>query len=88
MTWDEPQRKRRRRTRRDEIYEWICDYADEMDGPTPSINEVATHFGLAYKTAYVHIVKLILEGRLRQDRRKLIVVRSEWLRPDTAEGRF
>jgi hypothetical protein len=40
------------RTRRDEIFECVCRYADEMDGPTPSINEIAVHFRLNYKTVY------------------------------------
>jgi len=55
-----------RRTRRDDIFEWICRYADEMDGPTPSINEIALQFKLNYKTVYYHVMKLVVEGRLRQ----------------------
>jgi hypothetical protein len=42
----------RRRTRRDVIFEWVWHSADEMDGPTPSINEIALHFRLNYKTVY------------------------------------
>ena len=68
-------------TRRDEIYEYICVYANEMDGPTPSINEISIHFHLNYKTAYYHIMKLIIEGRLRQERGKLVVTGSEWIEP-------
>lgn len=70
-----------RRTRRDEIYEWVCQYADEMDGPTPSIREISIHFALNYKTVYYHVMKLIVEGRLRQERGKLVVVGSEWIEP-------
>jgi DNA-binding transcriptional regulator YhcF (GntR family) len=73
----------RRLTRRDEIFEWGCRYADEMDGPTPSINEIAVHFKLNYKTVYYHVMKLIVEGRLRQERGKLVVVGSEWIEPVT-----
>ncbi len=73
--------KKPRQTRRDEIYDWVCQYAAEMDGPTPSINEVAVHFGLNYKTVYYHVMKLIVEGRLRQERGKLVVVGSEWIEP-------
>lgn len=68
-------------TRRDEIYDWICTYADEMDGPTPSINEISHAFSLNYKTVYYHVMKLVIEGRLRQERGKLIVVGGEWLEP-------
>jgi DNA-binding transcriptional regulator YhcF (GntR family) len=52
-----------------------------MDGPTPSINEIAMHFKLNYKTVYYHVMKLIVEGRLRQERGKLVVVGSEWIEP-------
>jgi len=69
-------------TRRDEIYDWICVYADEMDGPTPSIGEISREFKLNYKTAYYHIMKLIIEGRLRQERGKLVVTGSEWIKPN------
>jgi hypothetical protein len=61
----------------------VCRYADEMDGPTPSINEIAVHFRLNYKTVYYHAMKLIVEGRLRQERGKLVVVGSEWIEPAT-----
>jgi hypothetical protein len=81
VAWQRPVRRRRRRTRRDEIFEWVCHYADEMDGPTPSINEIAVHFKLNYKTVYYHVMKLIVEGRLRQERGKLVVVGSEWIEP-------
>jgi hypothetical protein len=81
VAWERPLRRPRRRTRRDEIFEWVCRYADEMDGPTPSINEIAVHFRLNYKTVYYHVMKLIIEGRLRQDRGKLVVVGSEWIEP-------
>jgi len=74
-------------TRRDQIYAFICTYADEMDGPTPSINEIASHYGLNYKTVYYHVVKLIAEGRLRQERNKLVVIGSEWIEPQSVYGR-
>ncbi len=76
-----------RRTRRDEIYEWVCLYADEMNGPTPSIREISAHFCLNYKTVYHHVLKLIIEGRLRQERNKLVVVGSEWIEPPRPEVR-
>jgi hypothetical protein len=81
VVWEHPARRQKRRPRRDEIFEWVCRYADEMDGPTPSINEIAVHFKLNYKTAYCHVMKLIVEGRLRQERGKLVVVGSEWIEP-------
>lgn len=71
----------RGKKRRRDIYEFICTYADEMDGPTPSINEISQHFRLNYKTTYYHILRLINEGKLRQEKGKLVVVGSEWLEP-------
>lgn len=71
----------RPRTRRDEVYDFICIYADEMDGPTPSIREIALHLRLNYKTVYFHVMKLVMEGRLRQERGKLVVVGSDWIEP-------
>lgn len=68
-------------TRRDEIMAYICEYAGEKDGPTPSINEIARQFGLAYSTIYHHVLKLQVEGRLVQRDGKLCVVNSEWYPP-------
>jgi hypothetical protein len=48
-------------------------------GPPPSINKIALHFKLNYKTVYYHVMKLIVEGRLRQERGKPAVVGSEWI---------
>jgi hypothetical protein len=44
----------------------VCRYADEMDGPTPSINEIVVHFRLNYRTVYHRVMKPIVEGRPRQ----------------------
>jgi hypothetical protein len=70
-------------SRRDEIFEWICRHANEMDGPTPYINQIAVHLKLNYETIYYHVIKVIAEGRLRQERGKLVVVGSEWIEPAT-----
>jgi hypothetical protein len=59
----------------------VCRYADEMDGPTPSINEIAVHFKLNHKTVYYHVMKPIVKDRLRQERGKLVVVGGEWIEP-------
>jgi hypothetical protein len=69
-------------TRRDEIMLYICEYAGGKSGPTPSILEIAHHFRLAYSTIYHHIMKLQIEGRLKQEDGKLIVVGSEWYGPE------
>ncbi|MFA5379913.1 MAG: hypothetical protein WC455_29405 [Dehalococcoidia bacterium] len=71
--------------RRARIYEFICRYADEMDGPTPSINEISISLKIDYKVTYYHVMKLIAVGRLRQERGKLIVVGSEWIEPEFSD---
>lgn len=74
-----PEGERRRR----EIYEYILAYADEKDGPTPSINEIhaAMAWSKNYSTAYYHVMKLIARGLLEQADGKLVVVGSEWIPP-------
>ena len=69
------------RTRRDEIYDYICEYADGHNGPTPSIREVAFHFRRSYSTVYRHIQQLVEECRLEWRDGKLIVVDAQWLPP-------
>ena len=77
--------RKRGRTRRDEIYDYICDYADVKNGPTPSIREVSQAFKLGYTTVYNHVMKLIAERRIEQEDGKLIVIGSEWIPPDFSE---
>lgn len=69
-------------TRRDEIYGYICGYADAKHGPTPSIREIAGAFGLAYTTVYNHVLRLQVEGLIRVEDGKLIVVGSQWYSPE------
>jgi hypothetical protein len=47
----------------------------------PGGEDPRLHFKLNYKTVYYHVMKLIIEGRLRQERGKLVVVGSEWIEP-------
>ena len=80
------QGKPRRLTRRDEIMLYICEYADEKNGPTPSILEIKRKFELSYSTVYHHVMRLIIEGRLEQRDGKLVVVGSEGYGPEDAGG--
>ena len=68
--------------RRDEIYNYICEYAQKHGGPTPSIRELALAFGLAYTTVYQHVQLLIGEQRLDQRDGKLVVIGAQWSPPD------
>jgi len=76
------------RTRREQILLFICDYAGERSGPTPSINEIAKQFHVSYSTAYHHVMRLGLEGKLQLRDGKLIVIGAEWYEPpDVAQIR-
>jgi hypothetical protein len=68
--------------RRRRIYDFIVTYADELEGPTPTINEVAANLALDYKVTYYHVMKLIAQGLLKQERSKLIVVGASWKKPE------
>jgi hypothetical protein len=68
--------------RRRRIYDFIVTYADELEGPTPTINEVAANLALDYKVTYYHVMKLIAQGLLRQERSKLVVVGASWKKPE------
>jgi len=67
--------------RRDEIMRYISDYAKRLGGPTPSIREVALHFGISYAAAHGHIMTLIIQGRLAQKDGKLCIPGSRWEGP-------
>lgn len=68
-------------SRRDQIYAYICAYAKELHGPTPNIREISQHFGFSYSSAYDHVIRLVSDGLLRQDRGKLVVIGSSWREP-------
>jgi len=69
-------------TRRDEVFNYICGYAGEMNGVTPSMREIARDFDRSYTTIYRHVRQLIKEGRLDIDGRKILIPGSVWLAPD------
>ena len=89
-TWDEPQRRcrtkdRRRNKRREEVYRYIINFADHLDGPTPNIREIADALHIDYRSAHYHVLMLIEEGLLRREKLKLVVVGSEWLAPNSQD---
>ena len=68
-------------TRRDEIYHYICAYADSHSGPTPSIREISIHFKRNYTTIYRHIEKLEKEKRILRRDGKIVVTAAQWVLP-------
>lgn len=61
---------------------FIIDYARANRGPTPTIKEIAQHFGLHYSTTYQNVLRLVKEGRLRRNLdNKLVVPGARWIPP-------
>ena len=74
-------------TRRDEIFEIICDYCVEHKGNSPSENNLlktvrARGYKISRSTLRTHVLKLRAEGRLERLDGDMIVPNSEWIRPD------
>jgi predicted transcriptional regulator len=69
--------------RREQIMAFICEYAGDRSGPTPSIKEISDNLGWTYSVVYHHVQRLITEGRLAQRNSKLCVIGSEWYPPKT-----
>lgn len=74
-------------TRRDEILAYICQYAKENNGVTPSVRSIAVVFELHLKTVQVHIQKLLDENRIQfvGDDHRIRVERSTWEQPPEVE---
>lgn len=74
-----------RKTRRIEILEFICRFARENNGVTPSIRVIATNMGMGRGTVEVHLRKLHAEGRIGWVEGRLKVERSIWDPPEDVE---
>lgn len=70
-----------KRLRRDDILDYICAYAQEHNGNSPSMRAIARALGIAYPTARVHVLELVAEGKLRIEDNQLIVEQAEWTPP-------
>lgn len=80
MTYDRI--KPRRQLRRDEIIAFMAEYAMDHHN-APSTREIAYALGIAQQTAYHHILKLIVEGRIIQVDGRFKLVGAEYIPPDT-----
>lgn len=69
------------KTRRDELLDFIIQYAREKNGPTPTIREIAETFRLSYSTTYNHVQHLIREQRLDWIDGKLVIPGARWIAP-------
>lgn len=73
-------------TRRDEIFEILCDYAKQHLGNSPSIYDLEREmkkrgYKISHGTIRIHLTKLMLEQRVTRVDGKLIIINSNWLRP-------
>jgi hypothetical protein len=85
--WDQPQRRvRGRDLKRDEIFEFICQYALEHNGVTPGFLQIARQFNLKYGTVYGHVSALSNERLLRIEDRHIVVEDSYWKPPARFKG--
>jgi len=66
---------------RDDIMRYICEYAGDKNGPSPSINEISQYLELSYSSTYHHVMRLIVDGKLQQQDGKLCVIGAEWYAP-------
>jgi SOS-response transcriptional repressor LexA len=67
--------------RRDEILQFICLFARENSGVSPSIRVIARHMGLGKSTVAVHLKILEDEERISWVEGRLKVERSTWEEP-------
>lgn len=56
--------KRRRRTRADDVLEFICRFASENCGATPSSSEISQSVSLSQKRVQYLMLRLQVDGRL------------------------
>jgi repressor of nif and glnA expression len=74
-------------TRRDEIFEILCDYADSHVGNSPSLQDLCNEmkkrgYQISVGTIRTHMTKLIAEQRIERRDGKLIVIGADWLHPN------
>lgn len=73
-------------TRRDEIFEVLCDYADLHLGNSPSIRDLLAEmrkrgYQMGRGTLQIHLTHLQAERRLDRVDGKLLVIGSDWIPP-------
>jgi repressor of nif and glnA expression len=78
-------------TRRDEILQVLCDYADDHVGNSPSLRDLHREvrkigYRISLSAVRQHVTKLEAERRLERKDGKLIVVGADWFPPDFSSG--
>lgn len=81
--------KKQRWTRADDVFEFVCSYAEENNGATPSTRVIAEGLGFSQKRAAYLLTRLELTGKIEWiDRLKYKVVDSWWERPEAVQARM
>ena len=81
-SFDDPYNQDGTLKRRFQVLEFICEYAIEHNGNSPSTGEIALHFGFNQKTAWRHVNTLERQGYVAYQDGKLVVKDSRWIRPN------
>ena len=72
----------KQRARVDDVFDYICHYADENSGATPSTRVIGEALGFSQKRASYLLMRLEADGRIEWiDRVKYKVVDSLWEPP-------
>lgn len=72
----------KKKTRRVQILEFICEFAAENGGNSPSLRTIARNLDMGVTTVRHHLDTLRREGRLRwTEEQRLWVVNSQWEPP-------
>ncbi len=79
-----------KRTRRDEIFEVLVEYAKDHGGNSPSQGDLLHElrrrgYAMCKGTLQVHLLKLLAEDRLYRKDGKLVVRDAVWIPPDETE---
>ncbi len=71
----------RPKLRRYDVLAYICIYADEHNGVTPSVMNIKRHLVLGRGTVRFHLGELEREGFLKWDDSQIIILDSDWQPP-------
>jgi len=67
--------------RQQEILDYICEYANDHGGNSPSVVEISEYLDRAYSSVYGHVQRLIVKGALIYRDGKWVVAGAEWYAP-------
>jgi DNA-binding GntR family transcriptional regulator len=76
----------KRRTRKDDVFDVIVQYAEAYPGSTPTQQQIAEELTLSQQRVNYLMMRLEIEGRIKYiSRHTYYVPRSAWEPPDESE---